>query len=76
VHEPLRLTVVIDAPAAAIERVMATQEVVRQLVENGWLHLWRFGETGLRATRRGSGWPCRRRPRHATRLYATRPASA
>jgi len=20
---------------------------VRQLVENGWLHLWRFGETGL-----------------------------
>ncbi|WP_374586625.1 YbcC family protein [Ideonella dechloratans] len=45
-HEPLRLTVVIDAPAAAIEQVLATQEVVRQLVENGWLHLWRFGETG------------------------------
>ncbi|MCO5975586.1 YbcC family protein [Ideonella oryzae] len=43
VHEPLRLTVVVDAPAAAIERVLATQEVVRQLVDNGWLHLWRFG---------------------------------
>jgi uncharacterized protein YbcC (UPF0753/DUF2309 family) len=43
VHEPLRLTVVIDAPAAAIERVMATQEVVRQLVERlaAPVALWR-----------------------------------
>ena len=41
-HEPLRLTVVIDAPAAAIERVIQQHDVVRQLVENGWLHLWRF----------------------------------
>ncbi|KAB0573944.1 DUF2309 domain-containing protein, partial [Ideonella dechloratans] len=46
-HEPLRLTVVIDAPAAAIAQVLATQQVVRQLVDHGWLHLWRFGETGL-----------------------------
>lgn len=43
VHEPVRLTVVIDAPAAAIERVLAQHAVVRQLVDNGWLHLWRFG---------------------------------
>lgn len=41
-HEPLRLTVVIDAPRAAIERVLASHAVVRQLVDNGWLHLWRF----------------------------------
>lgn len=41
-HEPLRLTVVIDAPAAAIEHVIAKHAVVRQLLENGWLHLWRF----------------------------------
>lgn len=44
VHEPLRLTVVIDAPAAAIERVVATHAVVRQLVDNSWLHLWRITE--------------------------------
>ncbi|WP_225862094.1 YbcC family protein [Ideonella benzenivorans] len=47
VHEPLRLTVVIDAPAAAIEQVIAEHAVVRQLVENGWLHLWRFDGPGL-----------------------------
>ena len=45
-HEPLRLTVVIDAPAASIERVIAHHAVVRQLVDNAWLHLWRFAEGG------------------------------
>ncbi len=43
VHEPVRLTVVIDAPAHAIERVLQEHAVVRQLVVNRWLHLWRFG---------------------------------
>ena len=47
VHEPLRLTVVIDAPAEAIGRVIAQHEPVRQLLQNGWLHLWRFGSDGL-----------------------------
>ncbi|WP_019936370.1 YbcC family protein [Bordetella sp. FB-8] len=42
VHEPLRLTVAVDAPAWAIERVVSSHAVVRQLVENGWLHLWRW----------------------------------
>jgi hypothetical protein len=41
-HEPLRLTVVIDAPRQAIESVIARHAVVRQLLDNGWLHLWRF----------------------------------
>jgi uncharacterized protein YbcC (UPF0753/DUF2309 family) len=55
-HEPLRLTVVIDAPAEAIERVMARHAVVRQLVDHGWLHLWRFAADGgfLRYAR--GGW--------------------
>jgi uncharacterized protein YbcC (UPF0753/DUF2309 family) len=38
-HEPLRLTVVVDAPRAAIERVVANHETVRQLVDNQWLYL-------------------------------------
>jgi uncharacterized protein YbcC (UPF0753/DUF2309 family) len=42
VHEPLRLTVIIDAPRPAIERVLGKHEVVRQLVDNGWLNLWQL----------------------------------
>ena len=41
-HEPLRLTVVIDAPVESIERVIANHAVVRQLLDNDWLHLWRI----------------------------------
>ncbi len=47
VHEPVRLTVVIDAPQPAIERVIQKHAIVRQLLDNGWLHLWRFGEERL-----------------------------
>lgn len=46
-HEPLRLTVIIDAPSYAIEKVISQHRVVQQLINNGWLHLWRFGETQL-----------------------------
>jgi uncharacterized protein YbcC (UPF0753/DUF2309 family) len=53
VHEPVRLTVAIDAPAAAIERVLGKHAVVRQLVDNGWLHLWRFD--GARMLRYAAG---------------------
>ena len=42
VHEPLRLTVVIDAPQKAIEVVIQKHAVLQQLLNNGWLHLWRF----------------------------------
>lgn len=47
VHEPLRLTVIIDAPQQAIERVIRKHAVVQQLLDNGWLHLWRFDEQQL-----------------------------
>ncbi|MFZ6800045.1 YbcC family protein [Undibacterium sp. Di24W] len=47
VHEPLRLTVVIDAPQAAIETVINKHAVVKQLLDNGWLHLWRFKSVGF-----------------------------
>lgn len=42
VHEPLRMTAIIDAPPHAIERVLHERNEVRRLVDNGWLHLWRF----------------------------------
>jgi len=41
-HTPLRLSVFIEAPRAAIDTVMAGHEIVRQLVGNGWLHLFRI----------------------------------
>jgi len=41
-HEPRRLTVLIEAPAAAIERVLEQQAEVRQLVDHHWLHLIRI----------------------------------
>jgi uncharacterized protein YbcC (UPF0753/DUF2309 family) len=41
-HTPLRLTVVIEAPRAAIDRVIARHENVRQLVHNRWLYLMRL----------------------------------
>ncbi|WP_374404038.1 YbcC family protein [Niveibacterium sp.] len=53
VHEPLRLTVVIDAPRAEIERVIAKHAVVRQLLDNGWLHLWHLGSPTLRRYAQG-----------------------
>ena len=41
-HTPLRLNVFIEAPRAAIDTVMSGHEIVRQLVGNGWLHLFRI----------------------------------
>ena len=41
-HTPLRLSVFIEAPQAGIEAVMNKHEVVRQLVDNRWLHLFRI----------------------------------
>lgn len=46
-HEPLRLTVVIDAPRAVIDAVIGKHAVIAQLLDNGWLHLWRFEQAGF-----------------------------
>ena len=39
-HEPLRLTVAIEAPRARIEAIISKHAAVSQLIDNGWLHLW------------------------------------
>jgi len=57
VHEPLRLTVAIDAPGAAVEAVIRKHAIVRQLLENGWLHLWRFEADGFVRYARGEWRP-------------------
>jgi uncharacterized protein YbcC (UPF0753/DUF2309 family) len=47
VHEPLRLNVVIEAPLAAINGVIAKHAAVRELVDNRWLHLFALSERGV-----------------------------
>jgi uncharacterized protein YbcC (UPF0753/DUF2309 family) len=39
-HEPLRLSVMIEAPREAILDVLERHEGVRELFDNGWLHLF------------------------------------
>jgi uncharacterized protein YbcC (UPF0753/DUF2309 family) len=46
VHEPVRLTVCIEAPRSAISDVIAANETVRNLVENQWLHLFAISDDG------------------------------
>jgi uncharacterized protein YbcC (UPF0753/DUF2309 family) len=43
-HAPLRLSVVIDGPAARIEEILDRHATVRGLVDNAWLHLFRFDD--------------------------------
>lgn len=56
-HEPLRLSVFIEAPRAAIDDVIAAQAAVRELVDHGWLHLFCI-DAGHGVARRlpGGGW--------------------
>ncbi len=46
VHEPLRLSVFLEAPRVAVDDIIARHPLVLQLVENGWLHLFRIDEDG------------------------------
>lgn len=50
-HDPLRLTVVVEAPAEAIAGVLARHDGVRALFDNGWLHLLRMDDAGGLADR-------------------------
>ncbi|MBS0376260.1 MAG: DUF2309 domain-containing protein [Proteobacteria bacterium] len=52
-HAPLRLSVLIAAPRAMIERVLGTQPSVRELVDHGWLYLYRWEGAVIERTVRG-----------------------
>ena len=66
-HTPLRLSVFIEAPQAAIDSIIAKHAVVQQLVYNQWLHLFQIdvktdqpaGQTGAAVAvyrRSKDGW--------------------
>ena len=46
VHEPARLSVVIEAPIPAIDAVLRRHQSVRALADGGWLHLMAMGDEG------------------------------
>ena len=54
IHEPMRLNVFIEAPQAAIDDVIARHDMVRDLIENAWLHFFQIDEGGS-IYRRGTG---------------------
>lgn len=51
IHDPLRLSVCIEAPPEAIVRVLERHEAVRALFDNRWLHLFTLDEAGRMARR-------------------------
>ena len=65
-HDPLRLTVMIEAPQAAIADVLACHDSVRSLFDNGWLHLFALEEGRIAARYRPSlTWQSHASARHA-----------
>ena len=55
-HEPLRLSVYIQAPAEAIAAIVERHENVRQLVDNDWLYLFRLDDNGVAARLYQGAW--------------------
>ncbi|MFD1747319.1 YbcC family protein [Rhizobium helianthi] len=72
VHEPLRLTVAVEAPKEAITDILKRHDQVRALFDNGWLNLFALDEQGQLAWRyaAGQGWTDIRRSTvtHALRV--------
>jgi len=57
VHEPLRLHVFVEAPRDPIDRIIERHVLLRDLVDNGWLHLFRLVPGDLPRRRgRGGEW--------------------
>lgn len=54
-HEPLRLTVCVEAPYDAINDILARHPDVRALFDNRWLHLFALDEDGHMALRYQGG---------------------
>jgi uncharacterized protein YbcC (UPF0753/DUF2309 family) len=57
VHAPLRLTVWVEAPCAAVDGILHRHDTVRSLVDGGWLHLYCLEPAGTtRWRRQDGGW--------------------
>ena len=57
IHDPLRLSVIVRAPVAAISGILERHPQVKALFDNGWLHLIRMDDAGQFAQRyHAGGW--------------------
>jgi hypothetical protein len=45
-HEPVKLNVIIEAPIAAMSAILEKHASVRNLCDNGWLHLLAMNPQG------------------------------
>ncbi len=72
VHEPLRLSVCIEAPREAIAAILDRHAAVRALFDNRWLHLFALDGAGHIASRYAGGleWQAVRSCLDATRRQA------
>jgi uncharacterized protein YbcC (UPF0753/DUF2309 family) len=52
IHQPLRLSVFIEAPVHAIEHIIQTHEMLKQLVENEWLFIFQIDQKEKRVRKR------------------------
>jgi len=57
-HEPLRLSVYIDAPQDAIADIVQAHEAVKNLVKNEWLFLFSWDRKGQICRYNGESWSC------------------
>ena len=46
IHEPLRLSVFVEAPEDALNHVIEAHDSVHRLVDNGWVYLFRLAGEG------------------------------
>jgi uncharacterized protein YbcC (UPF0753/DUF2309 family) len=56
VHQPLRLAVFIEAPVSAINDVLARHMQLRELFDNGWMHLLALQDGRARSRYCADGW--------------------
>jgi uncharacterized protein YbcC (UPF0753/DUF2309 family) len=70
VHEPLRLSVCIEAPHEAMTDVLQRHQHVRDLCDNRWLHLFALDDAGQMAWRYAGGlqWRATAEATHASSL--------
>jgi uncharacterized protein len=54
-HEPLRPTVIVEAPTAAMSEVIARHPDLRALLDNGWITLFAMDADGAIVSRYGAG---------------------
>ena len=54
-HEPVRLSVFLEAPQEAIDAIIAKHQLVRDLVDGGWLHILRIDASGNTLRRKADG---------------------